>query len=260
MTENQLFGFKEIYNCVIKAINPMTIMGKQIEANEPIITLDSIQVANVNEIKNRVNAQGGYNNQTWVTWESTKEVNFSFTQGVFSTISLALLGNSNIYEQQSVILPQEELELEVNEEKKVKLKNNPISGTLFIYDLEGNKITDYTLSDNIITFNDLEPYANVNVYYNFNYTNGAQILTIGKQFINGYVSLSFKTRLKDDITGNINTAIFMVPKARLMSNFAIQLGNDLPPTVGYINFTYYPTGNKGSEQVFQTFILNEDIE
>ena len=103
---------------------------------EPIQVVYSDKLANFDEIKSRVNATGGYNNQTWVSWESTKEVNFNFSQGIFSKVQLAILGNAALESVEDIIIPKVE-SLELDENRQVKLKYVPLE--LFIYKKENGE-------------------------------------------------------------------------------------------------------------------------
>jgi len=65
-------------------------------AGETIAVFDKIQISNFNEIKERVAARGGYGNVGRVFWETTKAIQFSFSQGVFSKEQFGLLNNAKI--------------------------------------------------------------------------------------------------------------------------------------------------------------------
>jgi hypothetical protein len=69
----------------------MEVNGRNFEPGEVIAKFDSIQISNFQEIKSSVAARGGFDNRGRVFWDSTKEVQFAFTQGVFSKTQLALL-------------------------------------------------------------------------------------------------------------------------------------------------------------------------
>jgi hypothetical protein len=145
-------GFKELYEVSIKATLSIEVGGKTIEAGETIASFDRIQIANFQEIKDVVSAKGGYGNQSLVTWDSTKEVKISFTQGVFSKTQLALMTNSKLIEdhgEQMVPINTRE-QHESDENGKIILNHQP-NGTVFIYDQKtGEKITDARISGDII--------------------------------------------------------------------------------------------------------------
>ena len=255
--DNNIFGLKEIYDCIFSSTYDIEIGNRIIKAGEPILRFDSLQLANFDEIKSRVNATGGYNNQTWVSWESTKEVNFDFSQGIFSKVQLAILGNAALESVEDVAVPKVE-SLELDESRQVRLKYAP--SELFIYKKEsGEPLTAFEQDEFTLTFPELEPYTEIEVYYNFIYSK-ADVITIGRRLVTGYLTMTAKTRLKDDKTGKTVTGVFRAPKIKLMSDFSIRLGNDASPAVGSFAITAYPTGSKGSEKVVDFILLNDDID
>jgi hypothetical protein len=79
-------NFKELYSVSLKSTYPIEVNGETIEAGETIAFFDKIQIANFQEIKSFVSANGGYDNRELVWWEETKEIKINFSQGVFSKI------------------------------------------------------------------------------------------------------------------------------------------------------------------------------
>ena len=57
--DNNIFGLKEIYDCIFSSTYDIEIGNRIIKAGEPILRFDSLQLANLDEIKSRVNATGG---------------------------------------------------------------------------------------------------------------------------------------------------------------------------------------------------------
>ena len=256
--DNSIYGLKEIYECVLKATYDMKMGSRLITAGEPIVIFDSLQFANFSEIKDMVSAKGGYGNQSWITWESTKELPLTFSQGVFSQTHLAMLGNSAMTEEPEVLVPKQE-KLELDENLQVQLKYRP-EGKVFIYNREnGKKYEDVVVEENAVTVQDGSSYEDVNVFYNFLYKS-ATVMNVGRQAIPGYLEFTGKTRLKDDVTGKLVTGILHMPKVKLMSDFSIRLGNNVPPAVGNFKIVGYPTGSKGSEKVMEFISLNDDID
>lgn len=255
--ENNMLGLKEMYECTISATYDIEVGGKVIHAGEPIVTFDSLQLANFDEIKSRSNAEGGYGNQAWVTWEHTQEMTLRFSQGVFSRIHLALLGNSDLRKAEEVDVPRIE-HLELDENLRVTLRYEPT--VVYVYNKEnGARYNEVEIVDNEIIVHDAEPYTEVEVFYTFLYTD-VHVISVGRQLIRGFLQMTAKTRLKDDMTGKTVTGIFRIPKMKLMSDFSIRLGNDAPPAVGNFRITAYPTGSKGSEKVMDFILLNDDID
>lgn len=255
MTSN-IFGLKELYDCVFKTTYDLKIGDREFIAGEPIAVFDTLSLANFEEHKVRNMARGGYANQPRIFWESTEQVRINFSQGVFSKLHLALLGNAYVKDKELILVPIRE-KLETDENLQVQLKYNPQD--LFIYDEYGNKISTYDIENNILTFQGIEPYTSLEIFYNYLYQD-AYIITIGRRLLSGYLDMTAKTRLKDDITGKIVTGVLHAPKVQLMSDFSIRLGSDAPPATGYFELVAFPTGSKGSEIVMEFISLNDDID
>ena len=77
-------GFKELYEVSLKATYPIEMGDRRIEIGETVAAFDKIQIANFEEKKNFISANGGFDNRARVWWEETKEIRVSLAQGVFS--------------------------------------------------------------------------------------------------------------------------------------------------------------------------------
>lgn len=256
--ENEMLGLKEIYNLIIKTTYDIEIDRKTIKAGEPIVIFDRIQLANFQEIANRIEAKGGFGNSPRVSWNDTQELNLSFTQGVFSRLHFAIMGNSRLTSLNEVDAPIEEFRLELNEEREVELKKLP-SANLFIYSTETGEKVEYSRNGKVVTVEGLEPYSSVDAFYDFTASAGTSI-SIGRELLNGYLTVQAKTRLKDDRTGKIVTGIFKIPRAKLVSDFSIRLGSEVSPGIGHFQLVASPTGSKGSQTVMDFIMLNDDID
>jgi hypothetical protein len=76
--ENNL-GFKELYDVTLKATYNIEVGGRIIEPGEVIAIFDRVQLAQFNEIKSHISANGGFNNRARVVWNDTKEMKISFS-------------------------------------------------------------------------------------------------------------------------------------------------------------------------------------
>lgn len=255
-----LMGLKELYDVVLKATYPIEIGNKVIEEGEIILAFDNIQIAGLSEIKKYVSAQGGFDNRELVTWETTKELPLSFSQGIFSKRQLALLSNSKLIELEpnnsSILITNREY-CESDENGKIILKQVPV-GKTFVYNEETGEKLEYTLSEKEITISN--PYVNVYITYDSEYTNGGNIIKIGNRLFRGYLKLQAKTRLKEDISGRTVTGIFEIPKLKLMSDLSIRLGRTADPAIISFNAAGIPVGGRGASYVCNLYSLNDDID
>ena len=253
-------GFKELYDVSLKATYLIEVGDRKIEPGETIAAFDKIQIANFNEIKNFVSANGGRGNVAHVWWEDTKEINLSFAQGVFSKQQLALMTNAKLIQNEgkSVVAINCHEQIETNEKGIAKVRHEIVS-PIFLYKKEtGERIMDFTYSGN--TINTGLSYTDLSVDYYYNYDNKYSVLSFGQSLTNGYLSLEGKTRVKDDITGQVTTGIIKIPKLKLKSNLSMRLGQDAVPLVGRLDAVAVPTGERGQKKVMELIFLTDDID
>lgn len=257
-----LLGMKELYEVALKATYPIEINNRIIEEGETIALFDNIQIANLDEVKSLVTANGGFDNRAHVFWETTKEINLYFTQGIFSKTHLALMCNANLY----TIDPSagghkvQKIEvLESDEDGIITFDKAPLKEGLFIYNSVGDKLIDYEFEDEY-HINIKEAYQEVSVYYYFLYESSVTQMKVGQRLIEGFVSLEGKTRLRDDKTGKIVTGIIKIPKLKLMSDLSIRLGKNANPVVANFQAVGCPIGAKGNKTVLDMYFLEDDID
>jgi hypothetical protein len=169
---NNELSFKELYSVSLKTTSSIEMGDNRIEAGETIASFDRIQIANFQEIKNFASANGGWDNRSHISWESTKEIKINFTQGVFSKIQLALMSNAKLVENLGEqIIPINAREwYESDETGKISIEHT-LRDPIFIYDkTTGKKIKDWTRANNVIYLN--EQYKSVIVDYWYDYDNG----------------------------------------------------------------------------------------
>lgn len=254
------FSFKDLEKVTLKSTYNMKIGDRDIEPGEVIAQFDKLQIANMNEIVSGVTANGGFDNRAHVYWETTKALKLSFIQGVFSKEQFGLLINAriiNLAQSQPILITEQEF-LESDNNGIVTLKRTPFKD-LFVYDAAtGSKIENYTQSGMTIDIG--ISFKEVVVTYVYEYISGSTEYRIGQKLISGFLELEGRTRVKDDVTGQVVTGIFKIPKLRLMSDLSIRLGPEASPVVGHFEAEGEPVGSRGSSYVSEFFILSDDIE
>ena len=257
----QEFGLRELYSVKLKSTYPIEINGRDFEVGETVVDFDKIQLANFNEIRKYVTANGGYENRTQVVWESTQAISFTFLQGIFNKTELGLMYNARVLvsdpDAENIVISEREI-LQVTETKTATLKHIPY-GNIFIYDVNtGNKITDFTYDKNILTFQ--TDLLNIIVDYTYKYDSKVSTMVIGQPTIEGYLSLEGRTRVKDDITGTTKTGIIKIPKLKLTSKLSMNLGANNDPVCNQFSAIGYPIGVKGKSKVMEIIYLNDDLD
>lgn len=257
--ENE-FSLKELYDVFLKTTYPMEIAGKQFQKGEALCIFDKIQIASFNENKSVITAHGGYQDRDRVFWESTKDVELVFSQGIFNELQFALLCNANlIYTAQnsSIKIPIREI-LESSENQEIKLSQTPCGEVFFYNKNTGDKLNLQLIEEN--TYLAPAAYTDIICDYYYDYNDGAKMVTIGKQLINGFLRLEGKTRVKDDITGKTRTGIIEIPKLKLMSGLSMRLGKNANPVVANFKTLLVPNGTGKNSTVMNIFFLNNDVD
>jgi len=254
-----MFSFKDLEKVSLKATSNIEIGNKQFVQGETLAYFDKIQIASLDEERDVRVAEGGYGNPSLVFWDTTKELRLRFTQGVFSEEHFALLTNARLIEQVNVpILISEEEIKETSEQRTITLKHAPI-GTIFVYNKNtGARITNFTVDGATLTFE--SSYLEVLVRYNYNYINKIYDYKIGRRLVNGFVELEGRTRVKDDVSGQVVTGILKIPKLKLLSELSIKLGEQATPVVGRFDALCLPVGSRGNTYVTDFVILSDDID
>ena len=60
MQQDQNYGIKELYEVVLKAKTPMMFGSRYIEADEPVLYFENINMAVLSEQSNPIMARGGF--------------------------------------------------------------------------------------------------------------------------------------------------------------------------------------------------------
>ena len=255
----KLVSFKSLEDVYLKATYDMEANGISFKEGETIARFDKIQVSGLKEFKDYVAARGGFDNRAHVYWETTRAIQLTFSQGVFSNLQFGLLNNAKVIktdEGEPLLITKVE-EIESNEVGNIYTAEEA-QDQIFVYDKEtGGKIDWWKVGD-FLKIN--EPYKNVIVSYRYNYTRGASIVTIGQQFLNGFLELEAKTRVKDDTSGLITTGIIKIPKLKLMSGLSMRLGAQANPVVGNFIAEGVPVGSRHDSYVMEFDFLNNDID
>lgn len=253
-------GFKELYDVSLKATYPIEMGDRKIEIGETIAVFDRIQIANFDERKDFISANGGFDNRARIWWEETKEIRLTLAQGVFSVAQMALMTNAKllINEGESVVKVHRREILETDQDG-VGMTKFSIQEPVFVYNKEtGEKLTDAYWQDRTVKIG--QSYQEIIVDYYYDYDNKYSILSFGRGLLNGYLELEGKTRVKDDITGRVTTGIIKIPKLKLMSNLSMRLGQDAIPLVGRLDAIAVPTGERGHKKVMELIFLTDDID
>lgn len=257
--DESLGSFKSLENVHLKTTYDIEANGRTFKEGETIALFDKIQVSGLNEFRDYVAARGGYDNRAHVFWETTRKLQLTFSQGVFSTIQFGLLNNAKIIqvEEDNPILITKVEELESNEVGNIYTSEYAVD-QIFVYDKSSGQSLHWWRVGSFLKID--EAYTDVVVFYRYNYMGGGSIAKIGQRFINGFLELEGKTRVKDDTSGLVTTGIIKIPKLKLMSGLSIRMGAQANPVVGTFTAEGVPVESRRDSYVMEFDFLNNDID
>lgn len=254
---DEIFSFKELYDVVIKTYSDIVINNIHYNAGDVITKFDKISTSSFTGVKQSQTARGGKNNSPYVFWDSLKEMPINFYQGVFSKEQFALMNNMQMVSMldDSIFITQVQ-NLESDENGVIRTKFEP-KRNLRIVNKQGDPIP-YIYENGELKID--TPYTDIVVSYDFLYSNPKLTkFQIGQKFINGFISLEGRTRIKEE-DGKVYTGILKIHKMRITSEIVMSLGFEAVPINGSFSATAYPV-NRGQEQkIAELFILGEDID
>ena len=92
----QELGIKDLERVCLKTREEVAFGDRVLEAGEPVLYFENIQIGLLSEQINPVMARGGWGNKPLVIWEDRRETMFSFTNGTLNTTSFNLLLNAHM--------------------------------------------------------------------------------------------------------------------------------------------------------------------
>ena len=276
---DQYFGHKELYEVVLRAKTPMYFGDRYIEADEPILYFENVNMSVLSEQNRPVFARGGFGNMPRVIWDERSEVQFQMIEGVMSSVGMSMLLSANVLSQkdkqplyihmkEGPYLAMQTYNKKIKEETKeipyIELTHAPImypNKKTFIFKFERKAIQQKIYGEYIPEYKDglgvvhhnvmglffdkkLEEPAEIGseyvIDYYYKYEDEALIYSVEKERFNGLFTLEAKFYSKDENEGNNYTNILYMPKVRIVSNINLRLGERADPTVSTFNIIGLP--------------------
>lgn len=277
---DQYFGVKELYEVVLKAKTPMTFGSRRLEEGEPVLYFENVNISMLTERRTPVMARGGWSNMPRVIWEDSSEVQFSLSEGVMSSISMAILLSSSMIEKQgnnSILVQKREGPFELDSEGGFYLQQMPYTNKkVFIYEYErdvaqkkiygelkekGGFPYIYNLHDDKARTITADPNKEYIIDYYYEYKDEALIYLIQKERFNGLFTLEGKFYSKDENEGLNYTNLIYMPKVRVVSDISLRLGERADPTTSVFNIIGLPeTTDESKNLIVKITRLNQDID
>ena len=289
---DQYFGHKELYEVVLRAKMPMHFGDRYIEAEEPILYFNNVNMSLLTEQSRPVFARGGWGNMPHVIWDDRQEVQFQMVEGVMSSVGMGILMSANVIsgggKDKPLYINMKEgpLSVQLNDQEIpfIDLRYEPVTHDIkktFIFDYERSAIQQKIYGKKVTGIvdgfgnpvNRIELYQDKNlsipaennrkyvVDYYYKYEDKALIYTVQKERFNGLFTLEAKFYSKDENEGQNYTNILYMPKVRIVSNINLRLGERADPTVSTFNIIGMPeTVGEYKNLIMDITRLSEDID
>ena len=272
---DQYFGHKELYEVVLRAKIPMQFGSRYIEADEPVLYFDNVNMSLLTEQNRPVFARGGWANMPRVIWDERSEVQFQMIEGVMSSVGMGILLSANVLSEQDkqplYINKKEGPYLAINTYIKdnqeipfIELEEEPIlypKKKIFIFDFDRKSIQQKIYAEYLPEYRDelgekhyhvmglftdknltipVENNRKFVIDYYYKYEDEALIYSVQKERFNGLFTLEAKFYSKDENDGYNYTNVLFMPKVRIVSNINLRLGERADPTVSTFNIIGLP--------------------
>lgn len=261
----QEMGIKDLEQVVLKAKDYITLGSYTFEPGEPVLYFKNIQIALLSESTTVIAARGGYLNQPRVIWEDRSDTTFSFSNGTLNPISLNMLLEANMLQQEQVFVPKQEIVV-LDDQGVGYLGHEPVLSKKRYYkvleagNIQHNQKLQPKEEGKIIDFGpDYAEFAIMADYY-FEPKNQPLTYTMNRERKANLYSLEATFYLKDENDGLLHTGILEMPKVYIMSNINLRMGERADPTVGTFRIVAMPE-NKDSydSMICKITYLDEDI-
>ena len=262
----QELGIKDLERVCIKT-REETVFGKRVlEAGEPVMYFENIQIALLSEQVTPIMARGGWGNEPRVIWEDRKETMFSFTNGTLNTTSFNLLLNANMLQKK----PDDPLffveDLIIGDQGEVILKYIPElklkKAFFYIYDLDNlqEKIKPISIEGRKVIFDKKHAGEVVRCDYYFYHNSDTVLYSMARERFTNLYTLEATFLMKDENEGLYHTGLLRMPKVRVVSNINLRMGERADPAVSTFNIIAIPESQGDREAtVCEVLYLDDDI-
>ena len=289
---DQYYGIKELYQVVLKAKTPMQFGSRYIEAEQPVLYFQNINISLLSQRNAPIMARGGWANLPQVVWEDRSEVTFTLSEGVLSSVGLGILVGANVLEKkenQELLVRRKQGPMELDSDHCMVLKDWPVDTKkkkTFIYKYARDAIQQKMYGQrNYDKMDPLDPtriQPRIQVYknktlnidqladtdaqyviqYYYQYPGKALIYRVQKERFNGLFSLEGKFYSKDENEGINYTNLIYMPKVRVVSDINLRLGEKADPTMSVFNIIGMPQNQGSSKEglILQMTRLSSDID
>lgn len=211
------------------------------EKGDPVVTLNTLKMTDVETSGETVYAQGGRGNAKLVGFSSNREARVTIQDAIFDNAALAMLtGNDIETGVKTVSLYEDLIQSETDTitiETSLDLAATP---NIRVYPIEGNVLgemmtiaTDYTVVDKVITIVDIaaEPGDRYRVYFDAVTAADAQTIKVTSDKFGGSFKVIADVLVRDEDTKEDFYGQFIAYNAKVEDNFTFNFSPEGDPSV-----------------------------
>lgn len=225
---NMRYGLKEVANVIFFDIS----------TNKPVIFFDTLKVSTIENTSESAEARGGQGNNRIMSWDFGRTSTLTLQDALLSDTSLSLLSGNAVVESNIDIVNREVLTAVSATGIKVTLAETPknlqsITAYKVVNGIMGTELTGMTLNSKDVTFpSGVVAGDQVMVFYTYTKASGASKVTFsGSAFPATYkVVGDTVVRGEDGVDRKFQ---FVIPKAKLQSNFTLTMEAENPSTFDF---------------------------
>ena len=268
------FGVREICDVVFKATATQKLGSRTFYKDEPVLYFDTLKTSSLDGAATTVYATGGRGNAQLVAWEGERTLTFVMEDALISPEGFAILSGADLVDatEENKIYQHMTGTFKIEEDGKVDVKEtisthdaaqafvmllddaNQIVGEPKIGAVEGSVIT--------IDGDCLKAGKYVFVDYYVERTSGAQQIEITPDKFGGYYYVEASTLFRRESDGVDMPAEFIIPKAKVQSNFSFAMASSGDPSTFTFTMDAFPGYLKfdRSKQVLAAIqIIEEEV-
>lgn len=268
------FGVREICDVVFKATATQKLGSRTFYKDEPVLYFDTLKTSSLDGAATTVYATGGRGNAQLVAWEGERTLTFVMEDALISPEGFAILSGADLIEASEAAPIHQHMTgtFQVKEDGKVDVGetiDTHAEADVFVMLLdEYNEIVGEpmigTVQDSVITIDGtcVKKDSYVFVDYYVERKAGAQQIEITPDKFGGYYYVEASTLFRREADGVDMPAEFIIPKAKVQSNFSFAMASSGDPSTFTFTMDAFPGYLKfdRSKQVLAAIqIIEEEV-
>ena len=242
------FGVREICDVVFKSTDARTIGSYSFTKGMPVLYFDTLKTSSLEGAATTVYAQGGKGNSRLIAWEGDKTITFKMQDALMSAQGFAILSGAGLVDAASdkPILVHTTENAVATSATAITLVGTPSAkGDVYAVPVAGGELSGLPIKATVaeggtLTWAGLTKDAVYVIDYYVEKTTSASEITIEAGKFGGYYYVEASTLFRDESTGADKAAEFVIPKAKIQSNFTFTMAPSGDPSVFDFTLDAFP--------------------